>query len=39
MPAVRVRELDGCGHALTTDCPEQVARLMADYLASGPESP
>ncbi|MER6008312.1 alpha/beta hydrolase [Nonomuraea angiospora] len=39
MPAVQVRELDGCGHALTTDCPEEVGRLMADYLASGPASP
>ncbi|MFI6790868.1 alpha/beta fold hydrolase [Nonomuraea sp. NPDC050383] len=34
MPGARVHELDGCGHALTTDCPRQVNRLLADFLAS-----
>jgi 4,5:9,10-diseco-3-hydroxy-5,9,17-trioxoandrosta-1(10),2-diene-4-oate hydrolase len=32
MPAARVRVLDGCGHALTLDCPDRVAALMGDFL-------
>lgn len=34
MPSADVHELDGCGHALVTDCPEQVNRLMADFLTT-----
>jgi hypothetical protein len=25
--------LDGCGHALTLDCPGQVSTLMKDFLS------
>jgi pimeloyl-ACP methyl ester carboxylesterase len=32
MPDARVRVLDGCGHALTLDCPDQVATLMGGFL-------
>jgi 4,5:9,10-diseco-3-hydroxy-5,9,17-trioxoandrosta-1(10),2-diene-4-oate hydrolase len=32
MPDARVHVLDGCGHALTLDCPDQVATLMGDFL-------
>ncbi|TMR96465.1 alpha/beta fold hydrolase [Nonomuraea basaltis] len=34
MPAAEIHELDGCGHALTTDCPEQVTGLLADFLTT-----
>ncbi|HEY9371684.1 alpha/beta fold hydrolase [Streptomyces sp.] len=32
LPDARVRELDGCGHALTLDCPAPVGRLMEEFL-------
>jgi 4,5:9,10-diseco-3-hydroxy-5,9,17-trioxoandrosta-1(10),2-diene-4-oate hydrolase len=32
MPDARVHVLDGCGHALTVDCPDRVATLMGDFL-------
>ena len=32
MPDARVHLLDGCGHALTLDCPEQVDPLIEDFL-------
>ena len=32
MPDARVHVLDGCGHALTLDCPDTVATLMGDFL-------
>ncbi|MFE3453832.1 alpha/beta fold hydrolase [Nonomuraea sp. NPDC059194] len=34
MPGAQVHELDGCGHALSTDCPQHVNRLFADFLAA-----
>jgi pimeloyl-ACP methyl ester carboxylesterase len=32
MPGAEVHRLDGCGHALTTDCTEQVNQLLVDFL-------
>ena len=32
MPHADVRVLDGCGHALTIDCPDQVSALMGGFL-------
>lgn len=32
LPSARVEVLDGCGHALTVDCPERVSTLMGDFL-------
>jgi pimeloyl-ACP methyl ester carboxylesterase len=32
LPNARVHVLDGCGHALTLDCPGPVDRLMEDFL-------
>ncbi|WP_085985673.1 alpha/beta fold hydrolase [Longispora albida] len=32
MPSATVTVLDGCGHALTLDCAQPVASLMADFL-------
>lgn len=32
MPTAEIHQLEGCGHALTTDCPDQVNRLLADFL-------
>jgi pimeloyl-ACP methyl ester carboxylesterase len=31
MPQAQVRVLDGCGHALTLDCPGQVTSLMQSF--------
>ncbi|MFF0270747.1 alpha/beta fold hydrolase [Kribbella sp. NPDC004536] len=32
LPNATVHVLDGCGHALTVDCPDQVTPLMAAFL-------
>jgi 4,5:9,10-diseco-3-hydroxy-5,9,17-trioxoandrosta-1(10),2-diene-4-oate hydrolase len=32
MPHAKVHVLDGCGHALTVDCPDQVNALMGGFL-------
>jgi 4,5:9,10-diseco-3-hydroxy-5,9,17-trioxoandrosta-1(10),2-diene-4-oate hydrolase len=32
MPHASVHVLDGCGHALTIDCPDQVGALMGGFL-------
>jgi 4,5:9,10-diseco-3-hydroxy-5,9,17-trioxoandrosta-1(10),2-diene-4-oate hydrolase len=32
MPHADVHVLDGCGHALTVDCPDQVNALMGGFL-------
>jgi 4,5:9,10-diseco-3-hydroxy-5,9,17-trioxoandrosta-1(10),2-diene-4-oate hydrolase len=32
LPHAKVAVLDGCGHALTLDCPGQVTGLMEDFL-------
>jgi pimeloyl-ACP methyl ester carboxylesterase len=32
MPDARVQVLDGCGHALTLDCPQAVSALMEGFL-------
>jgi len=32
LPAAQVHVLDGCGHALTLDCPDQVTTLMREFL-------
>ncbi|NUT42406.1 MAG: alpha/beta hydrolase [Thermoactinospora sp.] len=34
MPAADVRELDGCGHALVTDCTDQVNTLLTTFLGT-----
>jgi 4,5:9,10-diseco-3-hydroxy-5,9,17-trioxoandrosta-1(10),2-diene-4-oate hydrolase len=33
LPDARLEILDGCGHALTIDCPDQVDTLMSGFLA------
>lgn len=33
LPNATVRVLDGCGHALTLDCADQVTPLLEDFLA------
>jgi pimeloyl-ACP methyl ester carboxylesterase len=35
LPDARVRILDGCGHALQLDCPEQVNPLLTEFLRDG----
>ncbi|MER7000026.1 alpha/beta fold hydrolase [Streptomyces sp. NPDC000410] len=32
LPHAQVTVLDGCGHALTLDCPDRVNRLMEEFL-------
>jgi pimeloyl-ACP methyl ester carboxylesterase len=32
LPDARVRVLDGCGHGVQLDCPEQVNPVLADFL-------
>jgi 4,5:9,10-diseco-3-hydroxy-5,9,17-trioxoandrosta-1(10),2-diene-4-oate hydrolase len=32
LPDATVRELDGCGHALTLDCADRVSALMEEFL-------
>jgi hypothetical protein len=32
LPDARLETLDGCGHALTIDCPDQVDTLMSGFL-------
>ncbi|MFC4909089.1 alpha/beta fold hydrolase [Actinomadura gamaensis] len=32
LPHADVRVLEGCGHALTLDCPDQVSTLMEAFL-------
>ena len=34
LPNVKVAVLDGCGHALTLDCPDRVTGLMEDFLSA-----
>lgn len=33
LPGAKVAVLNGCGHALTLDCPDQVTALMEDFLS------
>ncbi|MFB9413677.1 alpha/beta fold hydrolase [Dactylosporangium matsuzakiense] len=33
MPHTQVHVLDGCGHAITLDCPDQVSALMRTFLS------
>jgi pimeloyl-ACP methyl ester carboxylesterase len=33
LPDAKVAVFDGCGHALTLDCPDQVTGLMEDFLS------
>jgi pimeloyl-ACP methyl ester carboxylesterase len=32
LPDARLELLDGCGHALTLDCPDQVRTLLEGFL-------